>query len=412
SPNIDRFAAESILFEQAIVSAPWTTPSHASVFTGYHPRVHQAGVVAAGYHLGPEWTTLAEHLRDTGYLTAAFTEGVALRGSMGFAQGFDRYSDGPDPVRHYHGKSPRTFAAAGDWIEAHRNQPFFAFVHTYEIHAPYGAPEPWGRLYAERDFAFSSRLELGEAENDRDRTHVSNLYDAGIAYTDVQLGRFLQRLRELDLFENTIVILFSDHGEEFWEHGAHGHTTHLYDEVLHVPLIIHVPGGLDPGRVPEQVGVIDIYATVLDLLNLPAPEDDDSVSLVPLLRHESGYSRESVHAEFIYDGSGETALPTGEQIQVREALRTESAKYLRYSEAGAPADGPAIEEHLYDLDEDPREQADITDSAADEAARLRKALELFRQEKEAVRARHVGEGTAGGGMSQEDVDALRGLGYF
>jgi arylsulfatase A-like enzyme len=401
-----------VLFEQAIVPAPWTTPTHASIFTGYHPRVHQAGIVAAGYHLGREWTTLAETFRQAGYLTAAFTEGVALRGQMGFAQGFDRYSDGPDPERHFHGKSAKTFGAAAAWLENHHTQPFFLFVHTYEIHAPYGAPEPWGRLYAEPDFEFSARLELAEAQNDRERLHVSNLYDAGIAYTDAQLGQFLQHLRALKVFEDTLIVLFSDHGEEFWEHDAHGHTTHLYDEVLHVPLIIRLPGQEAAVRVTEQVGAIDIFATVLDLAGLSAPEDSDAVSLVPLLRRQPGYAREAVHSEFIYDGSGEEGVPTGQRVQVREAIRTQQRKYLRYSAADGAPDGPALEEQYFDLVEDPAEQQNRLTTSAEEAAALSEALQRFRAEKEAIRERHQSTQPETRKMSPEDLDALRGLGYF
>lgn len=410
SPNLDAFAADAAVFEQAIAPAPWTTPTHASVFTGYHPDVHRAGVISAGYHLAPEWTTLAEILRDAGRVTAAYTEGIAIRGQMGFAQGFDVYSDGHSPDRHIKERAPRTFGDALAWLRTFGHLPFFLYVQTYEAHEPYGAPEEFARRFIQGDLPLRGAVMGADAHSPEERQRVSDLYDAAIAYTDAELGRFLDGVRDLGLLEDTLVVIFSDHGEEFWEHGAVGHTRHVYDEVLRVPLVVRVPGRAGAGqRIARQVDLTDVFATVLAHTGHTPPPDTDSVSLLPLLEARDGYAREAV-VSVLVNTSGDLLTAEGLPVEWRRAARrTESKKYIHsdrevHEGAGQPA------EEFYKLEADPAERENHATESPAELDAQRARLQQFEADKAAVRARHAT--TDAPGLSPEDIDALQSLGYL
>lgn len=414
SPNLDAFATEAVVFDQAIAPAPWTTPTHASVFTGYHPDVHRAGVLSAGYHLAQEWTTLAEVLRDTGRLTAAFTEGIAIRGAMGFAQGFEVYSDGPSPEAHVKERAPVTFGNALAWLEEFGHLPHFLFVQTYEAHAPYGAPEVFARRFIREDLALDPRPVLAEhAQTPEERRRVSDLYDASIAYTDDQLGVFLDGVRALGLLDNTVVILFSDHGEEFWEHGAAGHLTHVYDEVIRVPLVVRMPGGAFAGtRVESQVDLTDLFATVLELAERVPPPDTDSLSLLPLITGRGEYRRESV-VSVLVNTSADVTAPDGMPAEWRRAAhRTPEQKYIR-SDRETHVDGAPPVERLYDLKADPGETRDRAAEAPNARDAARAQLDRFEAEKAEARVRRgKGDGASTGGLTSDDIEALQSLGYL
>ena len=416
TPNLDRFAEECVLFETAVTSAPWTTPSHASVFTGLHPAVHGAGIHSRGFRLGGQWNTLAEVARSNGYLTTAFTEGIAIRGQLGFAQGFDIYSDGPAPDRHIAGTAEQTFARAAAWLDRYGRLPFFLFVHTYEIHEPYGGPGRWRDLFT--DPGFEGRADQGPAA----RAHTVDLYDGGIAYTDEHLGRFLDALRQHGLLRNTAVVVFSDHGEEFWEHGAAGHLTHLYDEVLLVPLLIRLPGDRPPyGRVRRQVALRDVFATVLEFLGMPAAAGGTS-SLLSLA--ESGGASETYPRRWVHSELVQREDPLTEQLGrpaewTARSVRTEAAKYvasnkravLNAARAVNPADAstaPVVDEEFYDLLEDPVERENA-------AKRDPKRTAHFRALNEALLG-SISSGDQTGqeeqGLTEKDIEALKSMGYL
>ncbi len=421
SPALDSFAANAILFETAVAPAPWTTPSHASLFTGLHPATHQAGVFSQGYYLRPHWETLAERLREAGYLTAAITEGIAVRAQMGFAQGFDRYSDGLSPEEHRTCTAPQTFEAAGDWLEDFGHLPFFLFVHTYEIHAPYVPPREWLGRYA--DLSFPDILN-GIAENaftPEERRHIVNSYDACIGYTDHHLGKLFERMRALGLFDDTLIVVFSDHGEEFWEHGGTGHTNVIYDETLRVPLIIKLPGATPAkARIATQVGLSDVYATVLEVLGLDVPDGLDSYSLLPLISPNTDpepYGRRQVVSELRIMLEG-TFLPEGAPVEwLMRSIREPEWKYIRsdrawISETKGQSPGPAkLDEELYAIGREPAEKQNRLEEKAEEAQRLRTDLEAFAEDCEALRDRHTVEQETSA-LNPDDLESLRNLGYL
>lgn len=422
SPRLDAFAGEAAVFEQAIAPAPWTTPVFASLFTGFHPEAHRAGVLSAGYHLGDEWPRLAEHLAIAGYRTAAFTEGVALRGEMGFARGFHHYSDGPAPDRHRMFLAPETFASALAWVDAHAHTPFFLFVQTYEPHAPYGAPPEYEARFARPEFAGASNLTGEEAETPEERRHVQDLYDAGLAYTDACLGEFLDALAERGLIEHSLVAIFSDHGEAFWEHGALGHTRTVHDTTLHVPLVVRMPGTDPPAlRIAEQVSLTDLFATALEFAGGAAPPDADAYSLLPLIRGESGYPRTHVHSVLV-NTTPDLVGDGGAPIEWRkDSVRGPERKYIRsnraaYQERPDPealdAAAAAAEERLYLMEDDPGEQRDRAGAYPSAVAEYRARHEAFLEAQRRIREERAAAGETSGGLSADDVRALRSLGYL
>ncbi len=206
SPHIDQLATKSMVFENAIASSCWTTPSHASLFTGFSPNVHRAGVWSAGFALRQQWTTLAEIARQKGFRTAAFTEGVAIRGEDGFDQGFESYSDSSKPQHHEVGKIEHTLASAQSWLDANGAMPYFLFIHSYEVHAPYGGPESWAKHYLDPEFS-GPIPRVPEAESTpAERRLFSQVYDGGIRYMDHAFGKFLEGLAAGDHLENTVLI--------------------------------------------------------------------------------------------------------------------------------------------------------------------------------------------------------------
>jgi len=383
SPNIDRFAGDSVLFTEAIAQAPSTLPSHATIFTSLLPT-HHGAFFSRRTPLPASIPTLATELRAAGYRTAAFTGGGQIAPEFGLDRGFDTYgvnvggSDFSSAVR-----------AGLGWLEEDPGHPAFLFLHTYEVHHPF-TPKPAmlavfddgydGELPAEISKDLLTRINTGEAViTDRDLAHIVAAYDAEIRSVDGAFGRFLAGLGELGLLEDSIVIFTSDHGEEFGEHGVVGWHSHtLYDELLRVPLLIRFPGGRDGGlSIEEQVRLLDLAPTVLAAVGVTAPAGFEGVDLTRVIRG----------LPTPLPAVSQLDLPIGE---VELSLRTKSWKlYPRRAFAGDPfADGPPpipvrvrnlIERWrspfaLFNLQTDPGELRDVVDQRPQVAGSLSSSL--------------------------------------
>ena len=304
TPRLDERAGRgAVVFERAIASAPWTLPSHASIFTGLDAVRHG---VNQHWGLPPSLLTLAEVLRGHGYATHAVTGGGFVHQQYGFAQGFDAYESFSDRMG-FAGELDAGVARAKERLEALRDRNFFLFFHTYAVHNPFRPHQPhlWrltGRttramvdvdvLPAEEVDGFRSRRALVEivdgerveAADGAVRDLAVDLYDGAVAYTDERLDDLLDALDDLGLAERTLIVFTSDHGELFGEHGQFNHVS-LFDENVLVPLAFFDPE-LPPGvrRVSHQVRSIDLLPTILDRLGLPPPEGIDGRSFAPLLR--------------------------------------------------------------------------------------------------------------------------------
>ena len=269
TPVIDRLAAEGTLFETAITAAPWTLPSHLTMLSGVYPCVHGLVTDAIFQRLPGGVHPLAAILRAEGYTTAAFTEDGYILPEV-FQPGFDVFSYGTAAVDGIE----RTVGAACAWLRDHARTPFFLFVHTYQVHWPYQSPAPYHGMFAQPEARAISR-ELDD-------------YDAALRYADATLASLVAAIDQLGLASRTVLVVTSDHGEAFNEHGTTRHGNAMYEEILRVPLVWRAPGMVAAGRrVHALVGLIDVVPTILDLLSLPAPAILQGQSLAPLLRGET-----------------------------------------------------------------------------------------------------------------------------
>lgn len=283
SPQLDRWAAErAIVFEDTLATSSWTLPSTVSLLTGLAP--HQHGVDTHGERLPPQLKTIAQRLREAGYLTLAAVEGSFLGNSFGLDQGFDVHDARRSTTTNEH------------WTDAlrrvrsrQRGRSVFLLLHTYFVHAPYehdplfAAAEEYSGWLAGQDIG-SDNVILpylrGELALDAaDKAYVNALYDAAIARLDRFLGDFLHRLDTALDGETMMIIITSDHGEEFWEHGMMGHGHSLHNELLRVPFIIDLPGrGAAVSDAP--VTLLDIVPTLLEVAGLPPLEGVPGHSLL------------------------------------------------------------------------------------------------------------------------------------
>lgn len=443
SPNIDRLAGHGVVFRNAIAQAPWTTPSHFSLLTSLYPSTHGVNesfsdllthLRSPGVRfrtLPPRRVTLAEVFRQAGFETAAFTGGISVAARLGFAQGFDVYDENMGAL------GSEIHAPLRIWLEGHRDRSFFLFLHTFEVHAPYTGtyflPEVRSAANAERLQKLGHDVEECAARlvasnrahdaaalmpmADRLRRRLQELelyqpavtealYDGGIRNTDDHLARILERIDTLGIGQDALIVLTSDHGEEFADHhpdrfyNVHGRD--LYDELLHVPLILAAPGRLPQGVVSEaQVRLLDVMPTILDWAGLAIPDDVQGESLLPLLRDPTTVTDRPAVAE--------ASLGPYE----RNALREDGWKYIltRSYPTGEGEDQPEREapraEELYDLRADPGEKRNLAAAEGAPTARLRAELRTII----AAARRLRGQGSPQITLDSELREQLRGLGY-
>lgn len=318
SPFIDSLAARSTLFENAVVQLPGTLPSHMSIFTGLHPGEH--AVYPPEAVLSPRIQTLPEVLRANRFRTAGHVEGGYVKGSYGFARGFDEWTD-PEPMIEQGGRLvksreavKRTFASGLDFLRRVKDSDaYFLFLHTYAIHDPYDPPESHRAMFWDREpprGAFPPDGPELTAYNSGARTLVPGaldyyraLYDAQIRYTDDVLRDFFAGVQSLNLTDAVTIVVTSDHGEEFTEHGKMAHEQ-VYHESLHVPLLIRLPGQNTGRRVSTLVQSIDIAPTIYELAGIPTAFRPamSGRSLTPLLEGRGGEGVEEAHAEAFVTG--------------------------------------------------------------------------------------------------------------
>jgi choline-sulfatase len=285
SPHVDAFARQAVTFRHTVAQASWTRPATTTILTGLLPRTH--GVNGQRDKLSEQALTLAEMLQTRGYQTAGFVTNGNVARSFGLAQGFETY----ELLRRKRSAATDVNAAAAGWLESEwkRDAPFFLYLHTVEPHAPYTPPAPFRQRFApqvhdERLTRMNvfRRLDEGTlAPTPELRQNLLDLYDAEIATSDAAFGELIDLLARRGLWEDTVVVFVSDHGEELYEHGGWQHGKTLHTEMLDVPLIVHAPGAPDARTVQRQVQQVDVTPTILDLLGLPVPAVVEGHSLAP-----------------------------------------------------------------------------------------------------------------------------------
>lgn len=356
TPHLDRFRKEAILFENAYTHVPLTLPAHASLFTGVLPFAH--GVRDnLGYRLDPKaHPTLAALLKAKGYATGAAVSAYVLRAGTGLGDGFDFYEDriaspsGVDALGRVQRTGKETLALVKPWLASVKDRPFFLFFHVYEPHAPYEPPEP-----------FKSRHALA--------------YDGEVAASDAVVGELLDELRRLGVYDRSIVVVLSDHGEGLGEHGEDEHGILLYRWALHVPLLLKLPGADRGGTsVEEPVGLVDLLPTLTGLLDLPAPKGLPGRSVFAPDRSPAPIYAETYYPR-LHLGWSELRSLIDSRWQYIEGRRRE----------------------LYDLGTDPRQLTDVLagnaglgrsrqTQLAGFAARLERPAEADSQEREKLAA--------------------------
>ncbi|NKB89480.1 MAG: sulfatase-like hydrolase/transferase [Acidobacteria bacterium] len=293
SPNLDRFATDAVVFEALQAQSSWTKPAIASTMTGLLPQQH--GVQGRQDYLGMDSWTLATVLQMAGYATYAATTNSTVFSDFNFDQGFHEFVElGEQPTAEVHQLADAVNEQFFTWLDRRPKQaPFFAYLHTTDPHAPYAPREPYRSMFASELIAdvdinkpanAHRALQPGTSLDAEDvRRHMVGLYDAEIAFNDAQFGLLVERLKAEDLYDSSLIIVLSDHGEEFLDHGAWSHGATLFQEQLHVPLIVKLPNGARAGeRVAERAQHVDIFPTVMESAGLDFATAGPGVSLLSL----------------------------------------------------------------------------------------------------------------------------------
>jgi arylsulfatase A-like enzyme len=449
SPHLDRVAAEGAVFLNAYAPEPWTLPSHMTLMTSRYPLAHQ--VRSWNSRLNPSVTTLAQALHRAGYETAAFVDTSAngwLGASFGFDSGFDLYEHEPHLLGNYGrlaaaqclfnsgalppNRASFTTRAAIQWLRTRGPEPFFLFLHYYDVHSdigrlPYEAPEGYrdlftgdyhgsfsgcdreGRCASEFLLQATGRLASGEPVESvlrrEDLAYIVDLYDAQIVYLDHYVGELLQYLESAGLKDSTIIAIVSDHGEEFLEHGRLAHHQ-LYEEVLHIPFLVRWPRSVPAGaRVPQSMGLVDVAPTLLDLAGLEMPATFQGQPRVDWIKGSSSLD----HPAAVYATLSQGCPPfrmTGAVVRVGP-----NKLVLRATDLGPDSSWePRLE--LYNLADDPLEQHDLSRLDAGLARSLETNLQGWMRDLENLAslspARQLDSGMV---LGEEAMRQLRCLGY-
>jgi arylsulfatase A-like enzyme len=392
SPNIDSLAAESIHFEWAFSQAPMTGPSQASIFTGLYPSSH--GMVQEGTRIPEQAVTLAEALSGLGCKTAAFVDGGYLSPGFGLEQGFEVYDNSQG------GGLEAVGPKAIEWLRANASENFLLLVHTYDVHTPYDPPAGTRDLFLQGLAAptegFTPGVEEMEAvrasfETDspaplpeNDVEYAKALYDAEIRAVDEWVGEFLQVIAELGLDQRATIVLFSDHGEEFQEHGSVLHEK-LYATVTHVPLLVRLPSGFAAKSVPQVVEMIDVMPTLLELSGADSLPPMQGESLLPLIEG-MGQPPYLAFSESPFFGGQQAVVMGGYHL-------------IHTLESGQAS--------LYSIAQDALEQNDLAGTEKDRVEVMMRHLESWGARLE----RFTIEGGEAASVGDETLEQLRSLGY-
>lgn len=425
TPNIDDLAEDGVLFENAISPAGWTPPAHASLFTGLFPSQH--GLQHGSLHLNQRFPTLAEILRSSGYKTIGISNNPWVSHATGLDRGFEIFHE----VYYKRGSLLETFRFAiqklfaiignSDDDGAHRTnrlaltylsqqerkgQPFFIFINYLESHLPYKVPRPYATLFGKRAGSginqdwrqyVSGRVAMDED----DFENLKSLYDGAIAYLDARIEELLSCLRQREMLEETVVIITSDHGDNFGDHGLMGHELGLYDSLLRIPLIIRCPSLFPAGwRVTEQVQLLDVFTTILEILGHEGVETQ-GYSLLPE-RVKANPRRftvaEQSHPSFEVFTKRFPEFDLSPYDRELRAIRTEDYKYIWASDG---------RDELYNIRVDPQEKENLISTQPEEAQELRQMLEEWLKGFTPYEAEE-------GAVEMDEItrERLRGLGYI
>ena len=399
SPGIDLWASQGVVFDHAFANSPWTLPTFGSILTGRIPTAHGAGRPLSeqvrrpsGFKnrgpLSSTVPTVPEALAGAGYATAAFTANPFLKESFGLSRGFTTYDNSSDRG------AGEVVDRSLEWLERNEQTPFFLLVHMMDPHLPYKAPPSVRGRFAgsdDGDLAGWSveriRRRVKDLE-DEQRERLIASYDEEILFVDQQIDRLLAALRKSEHWDQTLVVLTSDHGEELFDHGYFEHGHSVFDELLRVPMIVWGPG-IEPGRDETPVSTVDVAATILSVAVDDFEGELDGLSLWKHLSRGARIPRRALFAEqVLYGPERRTVIDWPLKLVVVEA-----------------DDGRQSRKALYDLSLDPEEKQNLVQERRREVSELEQQLERFRaiaappQEGEAL------------DLDEETIEELKALGY-
>ena len=432
APHLTQLANEGTLFEDAISQGSWTKVAATSLLTGLYGTTH--GLADMSDRLPASVTTLAESFRDAGYTTFA-TSSVPFSGKLSnLHQGVDlMYERGSIEGDFFAAKTARPFTDLFlDWLEQVHDVPFFAFLHVFDPHSPFEPNEPWNahwmdsgvmaehrehmKLVSEviesdfmKDQALPDQAEMDASGVDQ-ATYIERekiWYDASIRAMDEEIGRILERLKELGLSERTLIAVVSDHGEEFLEHGRHFHGYTAYGEMLNVPLFLWQPGVVPAGlRIAETVETISLMPTLLGLSRVPTPAEVQGQDLLPLMAATNapeglGWEERPAFSErrIAPDAFGDDQRPT-------TSLTVVAPPWKLIWNTERPDD--VHEYEPYNHETDPLNQTDVAADNPDVVERLAQHLTAWRERAEAAR---VSVEASMEELDEQEIEHLRAMGY-
>jgi arylsulfatase A-like enzyme len=411
TPNLDALAAESMVYLNAHAVTSWTLTSHASLFTGLYPTAHQT--VRPLDKLGDSYLTLAELLAEHGYQTAGAVSGPYLRRAHNLHQGFELYDDSLSGETHVGAHddvtNPELLAALKRFLREERDprRPFFLFGYFWDPHYDYIPPAPYDSTFVGPDdvpvdmSGYGRFNKVHAASPPGEMAYVLSQYDGEILWTDTTLGELFEVLRQEGLWDDTVIVVTSDHGEEFFEHGAKGHKNNLFVESVHVPLLIKHRGGHPRGRDSRLVSLVDLLPTILDLIGASTELPLHGRSLLesdPPGDRSIFYELQSMWYFTPPGGEEQT------RVQSWIGIRRGDFKLVGV---------PETRMYLFNVRDDPREQVDLLRSGSDPDGRapaLSAHLDVFRRDMEATRRLFEAGGPAK--LSAEELERLRFLGYL
>ena len=405
SPHIDSLAREGVRFEQAISHSPWTAPSHFSIFTSLTPSFH-GWIYSSGTprRLDDSIVCMTQIFEKHGYSTAAFTGGTFVSTKYGFNRGFQRYFE--------RWETDTGFPQLMEWLDKNHQKLFFVFYHTYECHAPYQrklfVDKNYGGGRVGKEFVYQDNLNIFPNPTPEERKFIIDSYDGGVFYVDSLIGKLVRKLKELELFDKTLIVLLSDHGEELFDHNPialHGHS--LYDELLRVPLILAGPRLLPQEKViKEQVGLIDVMPTILEVAGLPFETEHQGVSLLPLIKGRKDFKL----PPFVFS----EAMTYGLE---KKGLRSDSYKYIitppnaqKWNDMYNPVLSFDKERELYDLKEDPTEKINIIEGEKELSTTFLKIIKSYLASSKGRKLYDLEKLKMK--LTKEDIERLRSLGYL
>ena len=403
SPNIDQLAEDSVLFEDVYAHSPWTLPSHLSMLFSLNSASHQ--VYYNDQKIDTSFPSLASYLRKQGYLTRAFTGGGYVSSIYGFSKGFDGYEEpvGGRKAALQDDEAAYLYEKTSHWLNRNRDKKFFLFLHTFQTHGPYRCPPPWNKSFLSpeakwNEMALRNFLD-GHGDDyvfsEKERQNIIDLYDGEIKYTDeVLIKPLVAQLKEMGIYDNTLLIITSDHGEEFMDHGGWLHGRTLYNELIKVPLIIKFPSSRYKGnRVSSIVRLIDIMPTILDTAQVDY-SGLDGKTLRELLSLSDPQDR-----TFISDlAHKNTPVPC-------PAITSTNRGRVKFIIDRSPDGVKSVE--AYDLERDPEERQNIFHKVQE----MRDEVVEFLQEYYEKKQKQTGS-TERIQMGKELEEKLKALGYL